>query len=116
MKRAVVTEVHAVANTNLWSKYVVNRKTILDSLQTRHECPWAKDIAPGIERLMSLFSYAPLEKRANEVLLLHGTSNENASRIVQAGFDDRLSTRAMYGNGIYFTTEPCKAYQYCTSG
>eukprot|EP00747_Dinoflagellata_sp_TGD_P013648 gnl/TRDRNA2_/TRDRNA2_122737_c0_seq1.p1 gnl/TRDRNA2_/TRDRNA2_122737_c0~~gnl/TRDRNA2_/TRDRNA2_122737_c0_seq1.p1 ORF type:complete len:114 (+),score=10.19 gnl/TRDRNA2_/TRDRNA2_122737_c0_seq1:116-457(+) len=29
------------------------------------------------------------------------------------GFDDRLSERDLYGSGIYFTTESCKAAQYC---
>ena len=40
----------------------------------------------------------------HEVLLLHGTSDEMASRIAREGLDDGLSTRAMYGNGIYTIT------------
>ena len=32
---------------------------------------------------------------------------------MRQGFDERLSDRGLYGRGVYFTTDPCKAVQYC---
>ena len=54
-----------------------------------------------------------MEKHAKEVLLLHGTTADIATSIRVEGFDDRLSNRAMYGNGIHLSTDPCKVSQYC---
>ena len=51
---------------------------------------------------------------SNEVLLFHGTTPTKAKDILMQGFDDRLaSKRDLYGQGVYFTTELCKALQYC---
>ena len=59
------------------------------------------------------FPHLPLEAHSNEVLLVHGTTQERAASIMQQGFDDRLGNRALYGSGVYFTTDACKADQYC---
>ena len=47
------------------------------------------------------------------MFLLHVTDPKTAESIVKQGFDDRLCSRCLYGRGVYFTTEPCKAVQYC---
>merc|ERR1712008_20919 len=52
-----------------------------------------------------------LDGQANEVLLMHGTTDAAAKAIVQFGFDERVSN-GMYGDGLYFTPESCKAMQY----
>jgi hypothetical protein len=61
----------------------------------RHECPWVDNMVPGVPYLKQHFPEIHLERGANEVLLLHGTSEEIAKRISHEGFDDRLNTRAM---------------------
>ena len=54
--------------------------------------------------------YISLDGNTNEVLLLHGTSEESARLIIRHGFDDRLTQRTHYGRGVYLTTDACKAY------
>ena len=49
---------------------------------------------------------------ANEVVLLHGATEENAQQIVKQGFDERLTQPKLYGRGVYFTADACKAVQY----
>ena len=48
-----------------------------------------------------------------EIIALHGTSPENIDLIASFGFDERLSReQGLYGQGIYFTDQSCKAFQY----
>ena len=51
--------------------------------------------------------------------MLQGTTADNALRIAHQGFDERLSERlserALYGSGVYFTIDACKAAQYSGS-
>ena len=39
------------------------------------------------------FPYVTLDSYANEVLLLHGTHQSSATKIMQQGFDQRLDQR-----------------------
>ena len=54
--------------------------------------------------------YISLDGNANEVLLLHRTSEESARLIIRHGFDDRLTQRKHYGRGVYLTTDAEKSY------
>jgi len=47
----------------------------------------------------------------NERFYFHGTNAGTASKIAQFGFDERFSD-GMYGFGLYFTPDACKALQY----
>ena len=105
MRGATVISVDAVVNVQLWRQYDFKRSRVVQSLQHRRGCPWAKDIAPGITRLQECFPHLCLNVGANEVLLLHGTTEENATSIMREGFDDRLTHRHLYGRGVYFTTD-----------
>ena len=53
-----------------------------------------------------------LAEDVDEKILLHGTSWESANDIVQNGFDNRISHRCLYGDGVYFASEACKSHQY----
>ena len=59
--------------------------------------------------------YVDLNLMANEALLLHGTTEANAQHIMREGFDDRMCSRGLYGRGVYFACNSCKASQYCGS-
>merc|ERR1712129_157773 len=61
-------------------------------------------------------SWIKLERWANEVVLLHGTTADVADKIAKQGFDERLCERGLYGRGVYFTTDFCKTLQYCDVG
>ena len=49
------------------------------------------------------------EPMANEVLLLHNITESNAAQILRHSFDERLARTNLYGHGVHFTTEACKA-------
>merc|ERR1712176_1688513 len=89
------------------------KKDLADLLRSRKECPWARDAAPRVCEVERCFPDMHLDCRVNEVLLLHGTSQENAHKIAKHGFDERCNAQSYYGEGIYFTTDSCKAAQYC---
>ena len=63
------------------------------------------------QMMARFFPYVNLDSYANEVLLLHGTHQSSATKIMQQGFDQRLAQRRLYGRGTYFTAESCKARQ-----
>ena len=48
---------------------------------------------------MQYFQNVDLDPCANEVLLLHGTTEQKANIIEKQGFDDRLAERGLYGKG-----------------
>ena len=54
-----------------------------------------------------------LESGWNEIAVLHGTLPENLDLIATFGFDERLAReKGLYGQGVYFTDQSCKALQY----
>merc|ERR1712216_833456 len=116
MRNATVTSVDEVLNTDLWKMYKMKRQKVAEELRNRWECTWAHQIAPKLTELHRKFDYITLEEGANEVLLLHGTTHENAQRIAKQGFDDRLTERGLYSPGVYLTPDSCKAAQYGSSG
>eukprot|EP00933_Yihiella_yeosuensis_P068489 TRINITY_DN7416_c3_g1_i1.p1 TRINITY_DN7416_c3_g1~~TRINITY_DN7416_c3_g1_i1.p1 ORF type:complete len:534 (-),score=66.12 TRINITY_DN7416_c3_g1_i1:454-2007(-) len=111
--QVVVQSVEQVMNVGLWKKYCFEKEQIANALKHRDDCPWADEIAPGLQQLHEHLDYFLLTRGANEVLLLHGTTCSNAQQIVRQGFDDRLSVLGLYGPGIYLTPDFCKAFQYC---
>ena len=68
-------------------------------------------VAPTVEDVARFFPRVNLDAYANEILLLHRTHQSSATKIMQQGFDQRLAQRRLYGRGIYFTAESCKARQ-----
>jgi len=64
------------------------------------------------------FPHEIIDEKVNEVRLWHGTKRiKNTTRpvdmIVHGGFDERVSSPGLYGEGIYFASHSCKAAQYC---
>eukprot|EP00929_Paragymnodinium_shiwhaense_P043601 TRINITY_DN22414_c0_g1_i1.p1 TRINITY_DN22414_c0_g1~~TRINITY_DN22414_c0_g1_i1.p1 ORF type:complete len:570 (+),score=57.79 TRINITY_DN22414_c0_g1_i1:112-1821(+) len=115
MREVNVTSVRSVVNVQLWKKYSLQRQQMAEKLQGRQDCPWAREL-PHLAELAQLFPHISLDCRANEVLLLHGTENRHVQQIIEQGFDERLSKRGLYGRGVYFASEACKAAQYCYTG
>lgn len=100
----------------LWKRYVLNREHMSEALRERRQCPRADELAPGIPKLKEMFGHISLEASANEALLFHGTTEDKLQLITEQGFDERLCTGGLYGRGVYFTTDFCKAAQYCGDG
>eukprot|EP00933_Yihiella_yeosuensis_P017144 TRINITY_DN14401_c1_g3_i3.p1 TRINITY_DN14401_c1_g3~~TRINITY_DN14401_c1_g3_i3.p1 ORF type:complete len:785 (-),score=114.07 TRINITY_DN14401_c1_g3_i3:155-2509(-) len=107
--------VEQVTNVSLWKKYSLSKSEISNTLRNRRDCPWAQNVAPGVKPIAEHLDFLTLDSSANEVLLFHGTSCKNEQQIVRQGFDDRLSGdgRDLYGQGLYLTSDFCKALQYC---
>jgi len=116
MRQAIVLSVETVVNTQLWKQYCLKRQQITEVLQVRQDWHSAMTLSPGIVELSKSFPQMRLVPGANEVMLLHGTGEENAMHIARQGFDERLTQRRLYGRGVYFTIDACKAAQYAGDG
>lgn len=120
LRQAVVTAVDEVANTDLWNAYTIKRAQVVQSIDGRRDCPWIRPVAPGnkfMERVIVGLGFveAQLDNLANEVLLLHATSESNAKHIARKGFDC-VAERHLFGTGVVMTTDACKAVQQCSFG
>lgn len=56
----------------------------------------------------------PLNKAANEVLLLHGTKPEVVASILEKSLDTEMANAGLFGRGTYFAEHPSKIDQYTT--
>ena len=58
-----------------------------------------------------------LDTDLNEFCLFHGTLHEHVDSICEGGFDERVSKlEGLYGGGVYFAEDSCKAHQYAKRG
>lgn len=124
MLHARVKSVHRIENWRLWQGY----KQRCEALRKEHaSCnvsvtPVELDLdefpaAHGQRRVMTTSQAffdcgEPLAADVDEKVLLHGTSWDSANSIVVNGFDNRVSHRGMYGDGVYFASAACKSHQY----
>merc|ERR1711957_356195 len=70
--------------------------------------------AAKFDGLNELFGETSLGKDVNEIFLIHGCKWEAAQEIMKSGFDIRYTNSGgnLYGDGLYFTKDVCKADQY----
>merc|ERR1719512_432891 len=113
MRHVVVSSVYGIMNLRLWEQYLLKRQQFSHELQNRTCFPRVVHLIPGVIELSRIFSHISLESTINEVLVFHGTKRDNVEYIVNQGFDERLCNRGHYGPGTYFTSDACKAIQYC---
>eukprot|EP00929_Paragymnodinium_shiwhaense_P092370 TRINITY_DN52244_c0_g1_i1.p1 TRINITY_DN52244_c0_g1~~TRINITY_DN52244_c0_g1_i1.p1 ORF type:complete len:447 (-),score=61.33 TRINITY_DN52244_c0_g1_i1:31-1371(-) len=106
-----VTNVTRIVNTELWKSFKDKQSKVAKQLEGETECPWMPDVFRDAWVAAKKLPYVRLNKYANEMLLLHGTSEWTAWRIAEQGFDERHCNRGLYGNGVYFTPDTCKAAQ-----
>ena len=105
-----VSRVWRIENPWLWQAYS-HKKAEIAAKVVRYNI--------AVEPMDELVSWLPadlqksLDSSLNETYLLHGCSPSNAQIIEQAGFDERVSSlKALYGCGVYTTSQACKALQY----
>lgn len=60
----------------------------------------------------STASLAPLDKKSNEALLLHGTKPEVVYDILVQGLNPDMASNGLFGRGTYFAEHPAKINQY----
>ena len=104
-RRLTITGLEQIRNVRLWKSYDFRREEVRKELD-------GKPILPVTSGFVSC-TWAQLNSTVNEILVLHGTKSENVDLIANFGFDERLSReKGLYGQGIYFTDQTCKAFQY----
>lgn len=100
-----VTGLEQIRNLRLWKNYEFRK----DQIRKELEGTWLTPVKSGF----SACNWADLDPAVNEIMVLHGTSPDNIDLIANFGFDERLARRkGLYGQGIYFTDQSCKAFQY----
>ena len=110
VRNVAILGLQQVCNIRIWKAYEFRKEEIRKELEGRDRIP------PVISALPSkVCSWARLDSKINEVLLLHGTTQ--VDQIAEFGFDLRLANeRGLYGQGIYFTDQSCKSFQYSGLG
>ena len=98
VNQATIVKIERVENIRLWRRYSAWRAYCSK--------------LPKPDEVMCCPDRQHAELEDCEVYLFHGTSLENAKLITQDGFDIRKARNGLYGRGVYFAEETCKAHQY----
>mmetsp|Transcript_108063 Transcript_108063/g.345100 ORF Transcript_108063/g.345100 Transcript_108063/m.345100 type:complete len:2853 (+) Transcript_108063:122-8680(+) len=109
LSKAKVVSVKRVETQWLWMSYVTKRERMRAQIQRHkgHQSPWPQPLTP-----LKPPPLATLDAEVNEVYLWHGCPADVVKPITQDGFDERLAASCLYGTGVYFTPQACKALQY----
>merc|ERR1712014_317330 len=108
MRYATVLNVWSHVNPVIGQDYERSKEKIRQSINR---------IAPldcTVSQISEQFPWIQLDCSINECLLFHGTSKSNLDLILQNGFNERFGERGLYGDGVYFAEQSCKAAQYCS--
>jgi hypothetical protein len=101
-----VKRVLRIQNQELWQLFCLKRRSIRNSIQTSGQ------LLPPLHPPSPVALWLEDSNAAiNETFAFHGTTYEIAMKIAEEGFDERLSG-GLYGYGLYFTPQSCKAEQY----
>ena len=118
-RRAKVLSVERVENLPLWKQYWHKKHELIDMHHANNIS--VKPLSPPVVRIDRtgkgggpvLDPDNLLEAGLNEVFLFHGTTHQVADIITHHGFDERMSNLSgLYGAGVYFANQSCKAAQY----
>ena len=118
MSTARIQSVHRIENFRLWHRYqarlaAMRQDHAINNVSVRSAAIDLDGNGQVMTNSQAIFDCGEaLAADLDEKILLHGTSWGNADSIVQDGFDNRTSQRAMYGGGVYFACAACKSHQY----
>eukprot|EP00438_Fugacium_kawagutii_P018030 Skav216299 [mRNA] locus=scaffold494:135540:149103:- [translate_table: standard] len=108
MKNVSITGLQQVRNPSTWKDYEFRKDQIRKELEGRDSVPAVTSGLPS-----RACSWAHLEAKINEILVIHGTTDDKIDQIANFGFDERLARESgLYGQGVYFTDQSCKSLQY----
>lgn len=100
-KSVRITGLERLQHPNLWGHYFLRREEVKRANNDRPE------------PIEGVKTGRPLDAEANEYYLFHGLSHGIVDKIVESGFDERVSNLAgMFGCGIYFAEDSSKSMQY----
>ena len=122
-RRARVVRLERVENMALWKAYWHRKRELVDAHHAHNVRARPLNPPCALEMLKTSrgggFDADHLidSKALNEQFLFHGTGRDTANIICDHGYDERVaSLSGMFGAGIYFADQSCKAAQYATKG
>jgi len=99
-----ISFVQRVENPQLWRRYCLAKEKVAGAL--------SGPVNPPVRASCPMIDFT-----RNEYWLWHGTRYSNIDAILKEGLDEHLSRmEGLYGAGIYFSDEACKALQYSDRG
>ncbi|CAE8617431.1 unnamed protein product [Polarella glacialis] len=111
MQKAVVQRIERIFDQTLIKNYLRSKQAIREDFEKHGITVGA--LSPGLPQALteSFSSSVPLDEDVGEQLLFHGTTS--FEHIRQQGFDERCAKKTgLYGWGVYFADQACKASQY----
>lgn len=99
-----IVSLRPVQSSPLWHKYESTARELRD----KHK---RFNIRVKFHELPPELRIHKLALSLNEGFYFHGTDQATAHKIAQFGFDERFS-KGIYGDGLYFSPDACKAVQY----
>lgn len=108
MRNVRITRLQQICNVRIWKDYEFRKDQIRKELEDRQR-------VPVVTRALSsqVCPWARLDPKVNEILVVHGTTDDKTDQIANFGFDERLARDfGLYGQGVYFTDQSCKSLQY----
>ena len=104
-----ITGLEQIHNIRLWKNYEFRKEQVKKELEGSR--------IPEVSSSFTGCKWAKLDPTVNEIWVLHGTTPDKVDLIASFGFDERLAReRGLYGQGVYFTDQTCKAFQYSGAG
>ncbi|CAE7807286.1 Parp12, partial [Symbiodinium necroappetens] len=104
-RNLTITKLEQIQNIGLWKSYEFRKEQVKKELEGK--------AAPAVTSSFAACQWAKMDPTVNEVLVLHGTTPDKVDLIANFGFDERLAReKGRYGQGVYFTDQTCKAFQY----
>ena len=115
MSKAEIKSVHRIENLRLWHRYKARLASMRQDLAASNIAVSPTDLdllkaMAGSQKTLDCGEELALD--VDEKILLHGTSWDNADKIVVEGFDHRTCHGGLYGAGVYFACAACKSHQY----
>jgi len=103
-----VEEVIHVGNLQLWNAYQMEKSAMRarHAVQSTKVHSLSQPVQPCLQELHDC------DLAMNETYAFHGTSKAVAATVMKMGFDDRVSNSGLYGTGVYFSPQCCKAMGY----
>ncbi|CAE7242247.1 DGCR14 [Symbiodinium sp. CCMP2592] len=119
--RMEVEKVQRIENKALFHRFKVYEAAIAQDLSQRLDNHVEEVLLRGIHPwLQRLGCRNGLCKAANTVYLLHGTKQHNLDSVLKDGLRTKFSLHkspdGLYGRGLYFANNSCKAFQYAGHG
>jgi hypothetical protein len=107
-----IKTVYRIENPTMYMKYHQHKNTVRNEMNSDHQVP-SYDTTNNT-RLLENVSVFSLDDSVNEMYLWHGTKPTIKDIIPMTGFDERVASQGLFGNGIYFAENFSKSDEYVT--